>query len=438
MDRSLHPSCLIATFSNTMRIQNKFSIHDDLLFGLSRSFDFQYDMTKLPLSGETHTFWGTNLDAYIKLATALKFKYIVVSVDENNFMDELKLRLATHGSVVVEVSIKEYLDIIFQTDLNEFFDVVMESNTNHTINVTRIDDEVHFLDNYSLNPLTMDIDQFMKSVFPKDEAIIPSRGRIHCFDVTSIDQEVGKTKLLECIRSNMQTFLYSTNTYTGMRALRRFHKEIELMFKEDDIDKRKRNIYMFQLSCSKAGSGSFYRINYLRFLKKIRTSFSNSEELDKVQNIYSELHHMWKKFNVLIKGLLEEQNINNELYYQDIENHLESIIQSEKLGSELLLEFSLRNMELLQFSNEESDLSWEFTNVNCALYFEKMNLDYQFKFTNVLSDVKNDYVHYKNKAEVFMVDYELEKLVPYDDDYDSNHDNQQTYHYFIVHALEAG
>lgn len=438
MNRSFHPSCFIATFSNNLKIHN-INIHDDLLFGLSRSIDFQYDVTRLPLSGETHTFWGINLDAYMKLATAFQIQYDVFSVDENKFMEEMDRKIAAYGSVIVEVSIKEYLDMLFQTDLTHFFDVVMESNTNHTINVVSMDeDDIYVLDNYSLDTLKMSKQKFLNAVFPKEEAIIPSRGRIHCFDTASINPNIGETKLIYSIRRNMLTFLYSSNAYTGLRALHRFHHEISFMLQEQDAVKRERNIQMFHLSCAKAGNGSFYRKNFLRFLRKAASFFPTSEELMQAQDIYRDLHHLWRKFNVHITGLNDKQNDINDLYAEGIEAQFRSILQKETEGAELLLKFTERNIDLSHISHEASEFVWDFTNVSCASYFEQMNLDYQFKCTNVFSDIENDYVQYQNKAILFMVDYKLKKLVPYEAGYKTNQEDHPNYHYFIVHALGAG
>jgi hypothetical protein len=436
MDNSLHSSCFVSSFSNTLRHYG-IPIDDDLLFGLSCSFDFQYGYVKLPASGYTHTFSGINFKTFIKLAYVFNMKYLVDCVDEKDFLNKLKEVISSYETAIVEVSIKEYMEIYdSQQELDDLMSMVMESNTNHTINVVGMDDTfIHIYDNFRFSLQQIKIDLFMKAVFPKQEAVIPSRGRIHYFDIEDIKNEITSEKLLNSIRVTMQNFLYSTDEFSGMRGLDQFHTYFETMLMEQDPIKRERSFRMFHFFCVSAGGGSFFRRNYSRFLKKINKHF-NDTEIAQAYKEYKNLHQVWRKFSEMVFSCLEKESQESLAIYEKLKETLALIVSQEKEVAMLLHQFSeIGQLKHIDYQAKKPIHELSLTSI--VKYLEENQLDYQFKSTNLISDIEDDYNRYNNIEDVFVIDSDKDQLVTYDEWKQGDHFPVQTYFYFIVHKLEV-
>lgn len=328
MKHSMHSSCYTASFSNLLT-QNDQPISDELLFGISQSFSFMYNYTNLPQSGWTFSALGSTHQGIYTLSTLLNKKISIILAEKESYLATLSNILNEHSSAIVEISVREYMK---DSQSRELFSYIKESNVNHYVTVHKIDsDFVYFYDNFSFKMRKMSLSGFLCAVYPKDTNVFyPSEGRIFYYDMTrqsNMDQ-LSKQLILEAINRTAELFLLSNWESKGINGLKNMPQELTHIFMEkENLEKNKKLFYYF---CILAGNGGFYRRDYIKFLKKVASLYTEEAKiLQEIIGLYKIAQKKWKKVSKEISSIYI-QATTFEQVSNDIENLLNEVTFVEK------------------------------------------------------------------------------------------------------------
>ena len=426
MNNSRHPSCFIASFSNLLQ-KRELQIDDDLLFGLSSSFDFQYNYANLPLSGPTHTFTGTNFNAFSNLASKLNMEYKIEFSSKELILDKLSETIKQYSIVIVEVSIKALLAYYSDQQLDSLMSMITEGESNHVINVVDIcDSYVHVYDNFHEGIQKLNKEILVNAMFPVEKAILTARGRIHCFQFAAEYSEPAFTDYMSSIYHSSYRFLYGNNPNTGLRALHQFRINFPIMIENSQENDKQRSVQLFYYFCISAGGGSFFRKHYLRFLKKIAEKYEITDELAIIIAKYKTLHNKWRSFAITVQKSANSSEHNTETLL----GMLDEIIHMEESGNHALLSFSLTHKKETQFLKFINHASSTLDIKSITSYLNLIGYEYQYKATNEKTDIDADFEHYGHC--IYVLEKKKSELVHYHPALITDSKDQQRYDYFII------
>lgn len=396
LNHSLHSSCYTASFSNLLNNEKKL-LDDELLFGLSQSFNFMYNYTKLPQSGWTFSVVGSNHQGLYYLSSILGLDLQINSSDKEHYLETLQRIISENRVAIIEISVREYMS---DSQTKELFSYIKESNVNHYVTVHKLNSKfVYFRDNFSFKARKLAINEFLNAVYPKNEvAVSPSEGRIFYFKQGKpVTTEISITTFLKAINYSAELFLLSNWENSGLNGLKKMALDIELLFEEDNFEKNKILFYYF---CILAGNGGLYRRDYVKFLKRFLQVYpQKTNDIQDIISLYVTSQKKWRKLAKEIASLTITDD-SFIIVLTELKAHIEDLILIEETAMQRLWVWSKNNLvesdleELKAFNLETQVYSLE----AIVTYFQKLRMEFELtltrKKTTDLNVTNNDRVFY--------------------------------------------
>lgn len=204
--------------------------------------------------------------------------------------------------------------------------------------------EVYILDYLWSEKITISVEDFMKASGSSVKPMSPSNSAIYL----DIPQELYplKTSIIDAIDYNINQMKYPVGFGLGLKAMKRFFKELRLWPNVCSEDKLRYELNMASQVFEKVGTGGGnFRRMYSRFLKSANELY-DSDLLQEASDIYAELGKKWKSMATVLHNASVDENIFEcEIFSRSFELG-NDIVALELQGIDILSRFVEREINV--------------------------------------------------------------------------------------------
>lgn len=323
--------CLTTCYTTLFKAKG-YQLFEEMILGLGSGLGFTYVRQK---DGFMYGGRGGNLEQ--NLASALGLELITNRTEDKEIAWKYNREKILEGHpLVCEVDMKylPYMVEKLHTDGSGF--------SGHKLILIGFDDEAneaYVLDYLWNQVVTVSIDNFKKAASSSIKPMSPDNSSV----ITKIPEELlpMESAIYHAIGYNVNQMLNPVGFGLGLKAIKRFFKELKSWPDILDEDKLRYELNMAHLVFEKVGTGGGnFRRMYARFLKSSAVQLNNNELLE-ISKLYATLGKMWKQEAYqLYEASIDKTIKDNSIFLRGKEKGLgDQILELETEGIERLQRF---------------------------------------------------------------------------------------------------
>lgn len=342
LDNTYGNSCHSVALSTILKYYG-YPFSEEMCFGLGGAYDFIASDMEFGFHKKYTIVSGNNENDFYNISGLFNFRLqIYQPLGEQELKSLIYEKISEGVPLIAKVSINQYMKEIHSSSTHrneealEIFRLINSSVGNHVTVVNNIGaDKVSIIEPNIFEPVIISWKNFYRGMFPADKTVNHPARTLYTLKPEKTFAEIEKDMkhyITKAIRENMEIYLEGNGCWNGLHLIDKLY---DILFNQDDANRRMVNAKIFRFFCDITTGGGFYRRLYANFLKEANKKYLQNADIAELATCYNRICKSWTGISKIISVNYKELNEEKLLL---ISEGIKRIAGMERETAEKLLE----------------------------------------------------------------------------------------------------